>query len=182
MFGHLTNKMAEQLGSVVQGRTVWDLGAGYLGYSSRLLDLGAHKVIAVEKEDLDVAVPKGVELRRNYFTDVAPEPIEVAFLSWPQNNRLWGLIGLLERAERVVYLGSNTSGSACGPRDLWDHLTFRTIEAYIPTQRNTFIVYGSPSGRRALRGEELGATSGISMPFDVAEKIANEVQEVVEKS
>ena len=159
MYGLLTPKMRDTLRTHVQGRIVWDLGAGDLGYSNLLLTLGASKVIAIDKADMPPGSP-GIECRRGYFQDLAmPDmDIEVVFLSWPQNNTLWGLYEILERTTNIIYLGSNTGGSACGTPALYTQLALREVIAHVPHPRNSFIVYGGRATTpRTLLAEEWAA-------------------------
>ena len=184
-YGELTPEMEEVLRPLVAGQVVWDLGAGSGEYAIKLLELGASRVVAVEKEyDRWPYLPPEVEWRRMYFEKLDPAELKDALvlLAWPPNQPLWGLLGLLANSERVIYLGSNTSGSACGPQHMWDYLTFRTVEAHVPHHRNSLIVYGETSGRRPLLGEEVGATCGMVVGFEDAQETAAMVQEVARKS
>lgn len=176
-FGTLTTAMQAKIREHVQGREVWDLGAGDLVYARRLIQLGARKVIAIEKEwGLARAASSSpqIECRRSYFAEVElPEGgIEVAWVSWPLTDRMAvrGLVPLVKAAPLVIYLGCNTGGSACGPSDLWRHLVRREVLAYEPMQRNTLIVYGQPCGDRVLRGEEMAALSPKVVHLDEVEK------------
>lgn len=82
---------------------------------------------------------------------------------------------MLETAETVIYLGCNTSGSACGDRSLFSHLRERRILAHVPSRRNTLTIYGSPGPLRPLTGEEWGALGGRVVSFEEAETQAARV-------
>jgi hypothetical protein len=149
----------EALREAVAGRVVHDLGAGDLKLSSKVLQLGAAHVVAVDKEDCPRRVPHGITYRKCLFKDFL-DPIDVALLSWPPNHGSYDLAKLVLRANRVVYIGKNTDGSVCGMPELFFSLIRRGILAYYPDRKNTLIVYGEhlPSPREP-RGEEAAALS-----------------------
>jgi hypothetical protein len=184
-YGEWTEAMTEAARSVVAGKVVYDLGAGRLGHSRRLLELGAEHVFAVDKEKASDAWWRGkpITFVQTYFDNLdVPDRIEVALVAWPTNHRLTGLIDILERCERVIYLGSNCNGDMCGWPGMWDYLHFREIEAHVPHHKNSLIIYGrhlGPKERRPMVGEEVGATCGMFVRFDEAQRLAAEVAEVV---
>lgn len=141
-YGLLTPEMGEILRPHIAGVEVWDLGAGDLVYSRRLLALGAKSVVAVDKSEM----PEDPTVKRvwAYFKDVAvPEGgIAVALVAWPQNTPLHGLVDILTRCRKVVYLGSNTDGNACGNTGLFSHFLSRQVLAHVPYRRNSLVVYG----------------------------------------
>ncbi len=55
-----------------------------------------------------------VEQVRASFADLRGLEIDVAFVSAPPNEPAPGLVGLLQAASVVVYVGKNTDGTACG--------------------------------------------------------------------
>lgn len=159
-YGTLTTVMEHTLRSHVQGQVVWDLGAGDLAWSQRLVQLGAKKVVAVDKEPMQ-GRPGKVEIRKGYFHDIepsAPDIIPVAFLSWPANYPQRGLLELLDRALKVIYLGKNTDGSACGWPVLFANFYFRNLLAHVPHKGNSLLVYDTyrlpNEGPRRLVAEE----------------------------
>ena len=86
-----------------------------------------------------------------------------AFLSWPQNSVIVGLADLLLRFPCVAYLGSNTSGNACGWPGLFRRLASRPVLEYVPERKNALIVYGNVSVKnRELVGEEWTAMTIMS--------------------
>jgi hypothetical protein len=186
-WGSVLPEMDTILAPLVRGQEVWDLGAGTtLGGAHHLLDLGAAKVIAVDKSAIPKAACKGRPIPRvhSYFHDVSvPEAgIKVALLAWPENHRLVGLIKILRRCETVIYLGSNVGGNACGWSELWDYFHFREVVAYVPDRRNSLIVYGrhtDPEHRRPLLGEEAAGGCGLMVSFEFSEEMANRIAEVV---
>lgn len=160
-FGVLLQSQLECLRTFVAGREVTDLGAGDCANAMRIRRLGASKVIAVDKETVITGVsigrgPRSIVCERSYF-DGYWEPIDVAFLSWPPNWHCPGLVQAIDRASIVAYLGKNTDGSACGWRDLWEHLRGRSVLAECPHRRNTLIVYGAGCSARPLLPEEQAA-------------------------
>lgn len=186
-FGHLTPHMDEVLSPFIQNKEVWDLGAGSLGYAKHLLRLGAGSVVAVDKEGFQPSRYKGHNILpvERYFADVQvpPEGIRVAWVSWPTNHSLYGLLPLLMASDVVVYLGSNTSGSACGWPALYNHFHSREILAHVPHQRNTLAVYGRTiPGRGPLIGEELAALAGQFLDFEEAEEQAIRAARIVQEA
>ena len=156
MYGVLTPEMQAIVKQHVQGRTVWDLGAGDLGYAEMMFGLGASGVIAVDKKTMPVSLMPGLVKLQGYFHEIQPPGgIDVAFLAWPQNNSLDGLLPLLCHSKKVIYLGSNTGGSACGNVDLFKYLLSRKVLAHVPNRRNSLIVYGDfvKRARRPLPDE-----------------------------
>ena len=184
--GELLPEMEPVIADIVRGMEVYDLGAGDLTYAKRLLQLGADRIVAVDKEGFCPSRFRGraIHAVRTYFQDVQVPPggIEVAWVSWPCNRPLPGLTRLLAASARVIYMGCNTGGSCCGELPLWDHLTRRRILAHVPHMRNSLIVYGDPlpeDERRPLVGEELAYISGEMMSFDRAQATATEVANVI---
>jgi len=165
-FGHLTETMAQTIRTYVEGKRVWDLGSGDFHYARELLLLGADSVLAIDKEWRG-RPPEGVTFRQDYFFDITPEPIEVAFISWPANYNLTGLIEILEQAQTVIYLGCNLDGSACGWKGLFEHLTGRELLAHVPHRRNTLLVCGRTLDvPREPTGEERGGLTTEGLTFD----------------
>jgi len=165
-FGHLTEVMAQTIRTYVEGKHVWDLGSGDFHYALELMLLGARSVLAIDKEWRE-RPPNGISFRQDYFFNITPEPIDVAFVSWPANHTLTGLIGILERAQTVIYLGCNLDGSACGWRGLFEHLTSRELLAHIPHRRNTLLVCGRTLDvPREPTGEERGGLTTEGLTFD----------------
>lgn len=158
-FGKLLPSMAERLEKHIRGQTVWDLGAGDMTLSRKLLQLGAAGVVAVDKERSLHPVPKGVRFLQDYFNAVqAPAQISVAFVSWPQNTHLPGLLELLQKSAVVVYLGKNTDGTSCGNRRMFEHFRSREVLEFVADPKNTLIVYGEATAceRPPLQEETAG--------------------------
>jgi len=169
--GYLNDEMEEAIAKLIQGKTVWDLGAGDYGHARRLVELGASKVIAIDKEISKDCGPLNIEPRMCYFKDVEvpSEGIDVAWVSWPCNYPLLGLKRLLEGSKLVIYLGLNTDGNACGPKDIWEHLACREIVSHVPNRRNSLIAYGGALKKpRQLLGEEFAVLDGRMMSFKEA--------------
>ncbi len=163
-YGLLSVKMLETIRPLVAGKTVVDLGAGSCDKAVILKGLGA-AVIAIDKSFMRPI--EGIEQHCGYFVEFAdlddrtlPEEIDVAFVSWPQNYRLNGLVRILERAGTVIYLGSNTDGNACGHRDLFLHMLTRKLEAYVPDRKNSLVVVGEALGR--MRKPTFEEKAGLS--------------------
>ncbi len=175
MFGRLNDKQAQTVRRFVEGRTVHDLGAGSLSLARDLIGLGAEKVVAVDCHFPErVRKTAKVEMVQRAFADFEGCP-EVAVVSWPVNWAGIGLAEIVARTPVVLYVGTNTGGTACGGDDLWDHLVTREVLAYVPDRENTLIVYGPNRATRPLYGEELAARNNDRMwMFDEAEKASQQ--------
>jgi hypothetical protein len=161
MYGFLARDMEDWIKPYVKSKVVWDLGAADLEYTMKVLEMGATSVVAVDrayKRDYDIdpsKVPPNIKLEACYFKDLHPSSIEVAFLSWPQNMRMPGLLELLSVAETIIYLGSNVNGDSCGFPALYDYLRTRHIAVHIPHRANTLAIYTSAIVDREPILEEL---------------------------
>jgi len=157
MYGTFPLEFQAQMRPFIAERRVVDLGAGDGERTLILLALGAASVLAVEKDPAPwYATPiLGIESFRSQFRDargkIRDRDIEVAHLAWPLNHDSLGLIDILEELRMVIYVGSNTSGNACGTQALFAHFNAREVLAYVPARANTLIVYGQRlTGPRAL--------------------------------
>ena len=204
-FGKLSEEQERVVQAVLNGlpresrREVVDLGAGSMYLSQELLGLGARRVIAVDKEILASADPQ-IRVVRSTFEEFSAQhtsPIDVAFMSWPVNWMVPGLLNILKRSRQIIYLGSNVNASACGWPALWLYLQGRRIEHYCPDRRNSLIVYGADVDRdgsatllrpmvgeehaalvRAMVGEESAAMSGTIMTFPEAESATAQLKRI----
>lgn len=174
--GNLTPEMQQTIAPFVQGREVWDLGAGMLNHSILLRQLGASLVVAVDKDLPQHAkdIP-GVRAVRHCFQDVPPPgAIDVVFMSWIPNYACQGLMELIWDAQTIIYLGCNTDGMACGTPALFAFFLAKfNMVATVPLQENTLIVYqrAETPERRDLLLEEYAVLSGELLYWrDVAGK------------
>lgn len=141
-YGVLHTGQGEAVQRVVQGRVVHDLGAGDLVLANELLNMGASRVVAIDKQP-----PYGwrgdprIQVIQSYFHQYSGE-IDVAFMSWPQNYNDEGVLNLIKRAGTVIYLGKNTDGSACGSIRMFEHLVGRELLTHVPCRENTLLIYG----------------------------------------
>jgi hypothetical protein len=162
-YGLITPAMQREIANQVDGHIVYDLGAGDGYYSELLLESGAATVVAVEKEDrAQVFKIRRPDLKfvHAYFREVqVPTGIDVAFLAWPQNAPLNGIVDLLGKSHTIIYLGQNSEkrGSACGNRSLYNYLRTREVLVEIQNEQNDFIVYGPGYTVRPLLREEAEA-------------------------
>lgn len=184
-YGHLDEDQAACVKRWVEGKTVLDLGAGDLELSQQLLQLGAKKVIAVDKGLRGLGPDPRIEVRQAYFHNLfsdwlrKPEErdlVDIVFCSWPPNYQT-NVELVIALFERLIYLGANTSGSACGGEWFWKPLLSREVLDYVPRRRNTLCVYGPNHVDRAPTGEELGALSTeVALRFDWAERMSAHVR------
>jgi len=152
--GKLFPDQIETIKPHVMGQRVHDLGAGTTDRASQLLALGATHVTLVEKEQLRGALDSRMTSIQCYFEEFTEEA-PLIFLGWPGNYLLHGLIPIVERAQKVIYLGKNTDFCACGFRELFEHFVQREVLEYVPHRRNTLIIYGGMLTQpRPWRGEE----------------------------
>lgn len=158
-FGRISDDQWNVIAKHVKGRVVHDLGAGRCENSLLLLEHGAKKVIAVDKESMPSLRDTRLQTIRAYF-DGCNFAVDVAFVAWPINTPQAGLVPLLRRAKTVIYIGKNTDGTMCAWPGFWRSLMEREILDYVPEFMNTVIVYGDVTGPRNLRGEELAAIDG----------------------
>jgi len=141
------------LATFVEGAVVHDLGAGSLEHPTKLLELGAAEVVAVDRS---IIKPPSKDLNidtvESTFDDFH-EPVDIAFMSWPVNWRC-GLERFAQSARVVIYIGKNTDGACCGDPTLWRELAQREVLAHSPHKENTLIVYGPQRVSRPWLPEE----------------------------
>lgn len=163
-YGYLTPKMEQILAPIVKDRSVWDFGCGDCERDVRMIELGAKRVTGIDKEGQRERLhhPKVRFINDNFRDLKSPTRIEVALVFWPCSYSLpWfatdaGLIKHLKKASRVVYLGSNVDGTACGYPKLFEYFLTRSVLHYEPNPKNSLIVYGRRHKQleREVYGEE----------------------------
>ena len=165
-FGNLNNRMRDALVPVIKGRTVYDLGAGDCDHGRTLRNLGASRVVCLDKADIPV-VPKNVEFILGYIHQTpVPADLDVLFLGWPQNYPIPGLIPWMKAAKTIIYLGHNFGGTACGFPAFFEHLLTRRLVLHIPDERNTLLVVEEPLGSpRSPTPEEAAFLSSEVVPW-----------------
>jgi hypothetical protein len=139
----LTDEQRAVLLNFVKNDRVFELGCGDLSLA-RLMATRAKTVFAVDKqrpENLD-NLPDNLQFFCNYYDELRlPEHIDCVVACWPQTNKSEGFMAAIKRAFRVVYIGCNTDGSACGDYDLWLHLTKRMLYKEVRHERNCLHCY-----------------------------------------
>lgn len=174
-YGVLTEPMQAVLRKHVTKRVAWDLGAGDLERSRDLVRLGARHVVAIDRRPMPkVDVLEPIDIIQQQFASIEiPDLIEVAFLAWPVNRPQWEVLPLLDKAQTVIYLGSNTDGSACGWLGLFDHLLHRRLVDHVPHRQNSLVVVSDRLAvGRAPTGEETAAVDGSLMTFEESQQMA----------
>lgn len=160
--GGLNDEQEAVVRNFVQGFNVHDLGAGQLGMSRKLVELGAHTVTAIDKDyegrlHLYQDRPPQVNLVGELFEEYAKHGhfIDVAFVCWPECYAQNGIVQLIQNVRVIIYLGSNFDGIACGAHDMWAVLKNREVLAYVPNRWNSLIVYAGQKwvARRPLPEE-----------------------------
>jgi len=177
-YGRLSTKQLKVLVQYTKDKIVHDIGAGSLELAELLCEHGARKVIAIDKEYMPPRTGC-IETVRTLFSDYAG-PIDVALLSWPQNNPNSGLLTLVERARIVLYIGKNTDGTACGWPGLYWSFMARELLAYVPDRKNVLAVYGAKLDHlRQPTGEELAGVGVYEClySYDEAEAAAGDTFE-----
>lgn len=164
-FGRLSKAQLQAIKPYVKDCEVHDLGAGDLEVSKKLVGLGASNVVAVDRE-INFRQGKRISKVAASFEEFAadhPGSLSTSLISWPVNWKVSGLVELVARSEVVLYLGSNSSGSACGFCELWEHLSKRTVIEYVPERENTLIIYGRDTLERENLPEEWAALNQEEM-------------------
>lgn len=187
-FGRLDDAQWRVFAQHVRGKVVVDLGAGNCGLAERAASV-AKRVVAIDSDHLSssrfaAVKAAGIEYHQARFEDVAVNleryapPGAVAVVSWPwaDLSHEQALVSILARTGRVLYVGKNTDGTACGGVRLFEHFLRRKLLAHVSRKRNTLLVLGKAT--RSLRpptGEELGGLS----PHPIAYEIATQVNGVL---
>ena len=158
MWGQPTEEQGEALRPYISEREVWDICAGTGELSIWLKQLGAGRVVALDKTEMtkdriDELHRHDVGFIHSYLHEVPPFPAEVAFLSWPPTYAT-GIGEWCEEVPLLVYLGSNCNGIICGHDFFWDAMRYREVLTCIPDPRNTMIVYG-PHQTKARNREQM---------------------------
>lgn len=185
--GVLTLAQAEVFARHVEGQVVLDLGAGDGAVTECAVLYGAKHVHYVDKS---------VEMARDFFrvfsecypdaTNVSvhvslfdepylieaigkgPKPT-VAVVSWPVCTPTPGLVELIRELDVVIYMGSNTEGTACGAANLWGDLFSREVLVHVPDRPQVLTIYGAHTvSPRPRTSEEIGAMSGAYHMPDAA--------------
>jgi hypothetical protein len=87
----------------------------------------------------------------------------VAFISWPTNRELKGLIEIASECGTIIYIGKNTDGTCCAWPEFFEFLRERKVMQYIPDRLNCCIIYGGwCSKRKYVRHEE---AAGLSITY-----------------
>ena len=180
MPNRLNREQKEAVSEFVEAKVVYDLGAGDGASSYELLNLGAAQVFAVDKTHY-TDFPEFLHGNFEDLLEIIPEEIEVAYVSWPVNWLSPGLRALMNRADILIYVGSNTNGNACGHPLYFKDFMFRSVLAYVPSPANTLIIYGpkrnTPRALNELHGEELAGLTIFEqsrpLSFEEAENLNN---------
>tara|TARA_Y100000310_G_C20691665_1_gene822670 strand:+ start:593 stop:1123 length:531 start_codon:yes stop_codon:yes gene_type:complete len=168
-YGILTDEMIDAIRSLVQGKTVVDLGAGICAKARFLKGLGARIVIAVDR--IDMPPTEGVERMVGRFEEVAealPDEIDVGFMAWPQNYEVPGLVEILGRCKVVIYVGNNFDGHRCGFAELFEFMLTRTLLHNIGLVENSLVIVGDKldGKREPTLDEKAGMTLTLTpCPF-----------------
>jgi len=144
--GQLNEAQREALKPFVADKVVHDFGAGNCLLAHVLLELGAKRVICIDRHTMPPPETERVETWEGHYEDFREhaKSVDVALMSWPVNWTcclepfVWG-------ARVVIYLGKCTDGSMCGYDGLWRALTAQEVLAHVPDRMNTLIVYGPDS-------------------------------------
>jgi len=169
-FGKLLGKQEAAVKALVEGKDVCDIGAGDMELSIKLLELGAKKVIAVDKEDYPVPDERIVFIRA-YYKDLwrHTKPPRIAFVSWPINRNEPSLAKLVARFPFIAYLGKNTDMTSCASPGFFQELMHREVMAYLPNKKNVLIIYGPNAAVREPYGEELAGLTVDEHAFEYEE-------------
>jgi hypothetical protein len=158
-WGYLDSHQSRAVTPFITGKEVYDLGAGYCILSERLIELGASKVIAVDKGfPQDAKRNKRIKHIEKYFADLVTDKKfnpEIVFISWPINNPSSDLLAeIVKLAKITIYLGTNFGGSQCGSRRFFEELSRRNLLSYVPHRTNNLIIVSDEIVDRPLTPEE----------------------------
>lgn len=153
-YGKLTTAMEHAIDSYVKGKRVFDMGAGDMTHSKQLLKMGAMDVIAIDSNFAGQKSPdkRIKQFEGNFFGYLTDGEYKsyghcVAFISWPANHKMDGLLELLQPFKTIIYLGKNTDGSACAWPGFFREMMLRPVIEHVPFKRNTLIVWGEQDER-----------------------------------
>jgi hypothetical protein len=166
-----TDKQLSAIAEVVTDRHVHDLGAGDCHLAVLLLlECNARTVTVVDyvlprdgrRRALEYMLPGDLIFVDAMFEKyVLSKPIDVAFLSWPPNRFVPGLLDLVASARTIIYLGSNADCSACGGLDLLQYFLSRELQRFIPDRQSSLLVLGDVLAQpREPTGEERAGIDG----------------------
>lgn len=177
LFGQLSPEQLEAVKRHVEGREVFNLGFGPTEVEPLMLRAaGATHVTAIDKyKRSNVLKPRvdvkdwGLAVHAYYeeMTRLPPGMVDinpsVAYLSWPVTSSSHE-VPLLRMCDKVIYLGMNRFGTACGGRALWGHLLFRELLEEVQADKNDLLVYGKPllRARKPQSREEIEAVNNWS--------------------
>ena len=126
----------------VKGDTVWELGCGNLALA-REMAVTARWVHAADKNRISCRdKPDNVTFYRQHYHELQwPEWLDCVVTCWPMTCSAPGFMEILKRAFRVVYIGCNTGGVACGTHEMWLHLTKRMLVHEVRDKHNCLHCY-----------------------------------------
>lgn len=148
-YWQINDEQRQILQAHVTDRIVEDLGSGDGSLSVLAMDLGARSVLSIDGEDpIDPVYRHGVIPVRATFEAwtramlVTRSEHHVALVSWPQTCGDFSLNLLLRLFSKVIYLGRNDGGTACGSWLFWEHLMEREVLVH-HSAANALTVYGA---------------------------------------
>lgn len=160
MYGTFTKAFQKTLRPFVNGKRIVDLGSGDGTRAVMLCATGARSVLSIDVLGAMRSSPQieYVEISFAHAAAVVREAKpDVAHLAWPSNiimpSENQALIKILGTIKRVIYVGKNTDGVACGTPELFGHFLQRPVLALVRDPRNTMIVYGDVQSRRRAPGD-----------------------------
>jgi hypothetical protein len=148
-FGWMVPEFGPVIRRAVVGKVVLDAGAGDLKWARRLVELGARKLIALDKEGPPRRIRSRIVYHQTYFDEFLDGPHDswdVLFCAWPDNREMPGLLRLLRESSVVLVIAKNTDGTACGTPTFWKLLSHRRLLAAVEHPRNWLHVYGAECG------------------------------------
>lgn len=164
-YGMFSEEQFDVFSRCVKGKNVIDLGCGHEAPLCHLaVAHGASFVMGVDKElsprsrrhfsknmilwekdflQIEAAMDTSWRIWFDQMT-----PFDIAIVSWPINSWQPGLTSLLERANRILYLGKNTNGLSCGDEILFSYFLTRRIEESVQNSVNDMTLYGDRCEKR----------------------------------
>lgn len=163
LWGTLTEPIQHKILPYIKEKVVYDFGAGNLTFPRAFLRMGAQRVVAIDKVPLvehKHPVDAGITVYEEYFLEFLnrrrdlPEKDAVAFLSWPANYKLEGLLDLMANFDTIIYIGKTTGACMCAWPGFFEAMLLRPIQTYLPDIQNNFIVWGKHDDTLAANPRE----------------------------
>lgn len=172
-YGQITPDMESIIKLYIKDRIVYDFGAGSCSLSIEMVRMGAKMVYAIDKNIGSLEDEKMVKISMAFDEHLAIRPLvkddSIAFISWPANYPMKGLLESLEVFKTIIYIGKNTDGSSCAWPVFFGLMMSRKLLEHIPDKQNTMLIWGEGMGnatRPPVKEERAGMDRIKCYSFD----------------